>query len=361
MATLNATPQEATAARPPSEANPTVPKAVLNKSQRKGDPLHRPFRPSPLSGKSPSRANSAEEARADGAFFPPAGKSEDEAASDPTSPSQSQNEGFTTPPGPDGIKSSSDESSGSKALRSPGPGAFKLSADESEEDGKARQPSSGQVQFGSMRLSSEESEEEKKQSKSESEDGYDDEISRLNRMLDARMNELAGVEKKLLDTESKAARLLEVISNQMGTTFAEQLQEAHELRMQVFSHLEEMDGLLARTTRARDHAVDQQTREMVERHVNEVELILQHIESLAKDVEKRQPSVCMSMIRNILWWLRVLAFSFLVFSLCIFILLDEEDVRRLFSWSLNLIWAFINFTLKQKETLASDYKDSSLT
>ena len=231
----------------------------------------------------------------------------------------------------------------------------KQQGDVSDEEIRRRSPQNLHSNVASMRLSSEQSEDEKSRNKSEGEEGPNDEIAQLFKRVDTRMSELLGVEKRLDDIEKKAVRLFDVVSGQLKKGFVDQVQEMNTLRKGVFRHLEQMDGLLKRTVEARDLAIEQHTRDMVERHVNEVEYILQHIEELARELEKRQPSRCARLVRSALWSIRITFLMALVLAILVYILLDDDETHRLFSWVLDRTWTTVEFVLKQRDAYQTTF------
>ena len=182
------------------------------------------------------------------------------------------------------------------------------------------------IEFPKSKTDSESESEKKKASADEkAADEPDDDIAALSRAVDVRMAELNKIEKRLLETEQNAKKLLDVLNSKFNVEFNETgRQQLKDLRKKVFNRMDEMNAILTRTKELRDRAIETETTSLVEKHVVEAEDLLRRIEGLANDIDLKRSTSTAWWIKSIAIWV-LSTIGALAFLLIILLVFTEED------------------------------------
>jgi hypothetical protein len=245
--------------RSPSEAFPAIPKIV---QQRRADTKHRPFRPSPLSGK--------RETPAPQQLFSPLSlaTSSSNNIEEDLKRFHGNEENSLSALSPSYKESSNKDVSSSSEPNSPLKG-LTVTAEAKVVESKSDASKTSKSDYSS----SEESRQHAEVVFSENK-----EIEKLKSILDAKMEELSGVEKRLLETEQNAARLLTVLRSKYEKELPGMKANLDQHKQVLFKIMDEMDSIVKITMNRRDEIIEQETDQVVERVSQETERLLQMID-----------------------------------------------------------------------------------
>lgn len=127
-----------------------------------------------------------------------------------------------------------------------------------------------------------------------------DHISRLHAQLDAKMAALIGVEKKLLETEQNAKRLLSVLRTKFEDDIPSKRKALKDTEKQLRALMDKMDVIAARSVQFRDQEVDRQTTELVSKYLAQAETLLESMELAVERMQAKERSSRRAIVRTLI-------------------------------------------------------------
>lgn len=158
-------------------------------------------------------------------------------------------------------------------------------------------------------------------------DELDDDIAKLQRIMEKRMRDLLSLEKSLLETEQNVNRLVNLYGEETHSTIPKQRSDLLDDRRRLFQAARKVEKISAEIRKRRDEQIDAKTEKMVSKYVNEIELILRDIDDLAEELKANRGASFVMLARSIFWSFVSLFMVLLGLALLLLLFAEEEDVR----------------------------------